>query len=98
MFVEQGARWKCNMCSLTNEGEFFLLDCSSCFTVPTFFDWDPHTNQRVDRRLRPEISYGIVEYIAPQEYMVILLVKLKFMTIGSCSATSHFPLRNRRVL
>ncbi len=38
--------------------------------VPTFFDWDPTTNQRVDRKLRPEISYGIVEYIAPQEYMV----------------------------
>ena len=56
-FVEQGTRWKCNMCSLANE-------------VPSYFDWDPVSNTRVDRRQRPELSYGVVEYIASQEYMV----------------------------
>ena len=58
-FVDQGSRWKCNVCSLTNE-------------VPSFFDWDPETRARVDRMERPELTHGVVEYIAPQEYMVAL--------------------------
>ncbi|KAJ3238647.1 COPII subunit [Chytriomyces hyalinus] len=56
-FVEQGTRWKCNMCFLTNE-------------VPAFFDWDSEARQQVDRMKRPELTHSVVEYIAPQEYMV----------------------------
>ncbi|KAJ3410439.1 COPII subunit, partial [Chytridiales sp. JEL 0842] len=56
-FVEQGTRWKCNMCFLTNE-------------VPSFFDWDPETRAHVDRMKRVELTYSVVEYVAPQEYMV----------------------------
>ncbi|KAJ3076155.1 COPII subunit [Podochytrium sp. JEL0797] len=56
-FVEQGTRWKCNMCFLTNE-------------VPGFFDWDTETRQQVDRMKRFELTHSVVEYIAPQEYMV----------------------------
>ena len=56
-FVDQGSRWKCNLCYLSNE-------------VPSFFDWDPATNQAVDRMLRPELTHGVIEYIAPHEYMV----------------------------
>ncbi|KAI8613402.1 hypothetical protein BC830DRAFT_1161697 [Chytriomyces sp. MP71] len=56
-FVEQGTRWKCNMCFLTNE-------------VPGFFDWDGEARQQVDRMKRPELTHSVVEYIAPQEYMV----------------------------
>ncbi|KAJ3327752.1 COPII subunit, partial [Blyttiomyces sp. JEL0837] len=56
-FVEQGTRWKCNMCFLTNE-------------VPSFFDWDAETRAHVDRMKRPELTHSVVEYIAPQEYMV----------------------------
>ncbi|KAJ3038754.1 COPII subunit [Rhizophlyctis rosea] len=56
-FVEQGTRWKCNLCFLTNE-------------VPTFFDWDPETRAHVDRMKRPELTHAVVEFIAPQEYMV----------------------------
>ncbi|KAI8911333.1 Sec23/Sec24 trunk domain-containing protein, partial [Powellomyces hirtus] len=56
-FVEQGSRWKCNLCFLTNE-------------VPTFFDWDPDTRAHVDRMTRPELTHAVVEFVAPQEYMV----------------------------
>ncbi|KND02225.1 uncharacterized protein SPPG_02707 [Spizellomyces punctatus DAOM BR117] len=56
-FVEQGSRWKCNLCFLTNE-------------VPSFFDWDPETRGHVDRLQRPELTHAVVEFIAPQEYMV----------------------------
>ena len=56
-FIEQGSRWKCNMCSLSND-------------VPQFFDWDQENQQRVDRLKRPELTHGVVEYVAPQEYMV----------------------------
>ena len=56
-FVDQGSRWKCNVCSLSNE-------------VPSYFDWDSENRVRVDRLTRPELTHGVVEYIAPQEYMV----------------------------
>lgn len=56
-FVDQGTRWKCNLCYLSNE-------------VPSFFDWDPKTNEQLDRFARPELCHGVVEFIAPQEYMV----------------------------
>jgi protein transport protein SEC24 len=56
-FVEQGSRWKCNMCYLNND-------------VPSFFDWDGDNRVRIDRLQRPELTNGVVEYIAPQEYMV----------------------------
>ncbi|KAJ1555526.1 COPII subunit [Cladochytrium tenue] len=55
-FVEQGTRWKCNMCFLSNE-------------VPTFFDWDEATRTPVDRLARPELTHSVVEYIAQKEYM-----------------------------
>ena len=45
------------MCSLNND-------------VPQFFDWDQETQTRVDRLQRPELTHGVVEYVAPQEYMV----------------------------
>lgn len=45
------------MCSLSND-------------VPQFFDYDADTRTQVNRLLRPELNHGVVEYIAPQEYMV----------------------------
>jgi protein transport protein SEC24 len=56
-FVDTGHRWRCNICNLAND-------------VPTSFDWDAATQQSVDRWQRPELNYAVVEYIAPQEYMV----------------------------
>jgi len=38
--------------------------------VPQFFDWDPETRQHVDRMKRPELTHSVVEFVAPQEYMV----------------------------
>ncbi|KAA6413997.1 MAG: transporter sec24 [Lasallia pustulata] len=56
-FLDQGHRWRCNMCNLTNE-------------VPQAFDWDAAAQKSVDRWQRPELNYSVVEFIAPQEYMV----------------------------
>jgi len=56
-FLDHGHRWRCNMCNLTNE-------------VPQAFDWDPAQQQNVDRWQRAELNHSVVEFIAPQEYMV----------------------------
>lgn len=56
-FVENGSRWKCPMCLISNE-------------VPQLFDWDQETNQPADRWKRPELNSGVVEFVAPREYMV----------------------------
>ncbi|RPB21424.1 COPII component protein [Terfezia boudieri ATCC MYA-4762] len=56
-FLDHGHRWRCNMCNLTND-------------VPQAFDWDNAQGKQVDRWQRPELNYSVVEFIAPQEYMV----------------------------
>ncbi|KAK6347560.1 COPII subunit [Orbilia javanica] len=56
-FLDHGHRWRCNMCNLTND-------------VPQAFDWD-HVNQKqADRWQRAELNHAVVEFVAPQEYMV----------------------------
>jgi protein transport protein SEC24 len=57
-WLEQGRRWRCNICGQLNDthsGYFCHLDESGL---------------RRDRFDRPELSKGIVEFIAPAEYMV----------------------------
>lgn len=49
--------WRCCMCQMSNE-------------VPQLFDWDQARNQPGDRWARPELNHGVVEFIAPTEYMV----------------------------
>lgn len=56
-FNEQAHRWKCNICGLNND-------------VPQQFDWDEARGMRADRYTRNEINYGVVEFVAPPEYMV----------------------------
>ncbi|KAI9868356.1 MAG: COPII subunit [Trichoglossum hirsutum] len=56
-FLDHGHRWRCNMCNLTND-------------VPQAFDWDAATQKGVDRWQRPELNHSVVEFVAPQEYMV----------------------------
>lgn len=45
------------MCNLTND-------------VPQAFDWDAAQQKSMDRWARPELNHAVVEFIAPQEYMV----------------------------
>ena len=45
------------MCNLTND-------------VPQAFDWDAGAQKSVDRWQRPELNHAVVEFVAPQEYMV----------------------------
>lgn len=45
------------MCNLTND-------------VPQAFDWDAASQKSVDRWQRAELNYAVVEFVAPQEYMV----------------------------
>ncbi|KAJ8063621.1 hypothetical protein OCU04_007490 [Sclerotinia nivalis] len=56
-FLDHGHRWRCNMCNLSND-------------VPQAFDWDAAAQQSVDRWQRPELNHAVVEFVAPQEYMV----------------------------
>ena len=77
-FVDGGQRWKCCMCYITNE-------------VPQLFDWDQETNQPADRWQRPELNSGVVEFIAPREYMVrppqppvyVFLVDVTYAAVAS---------------
>ena len=77
-FHENGTRWRCNLCYLSND-------------VPAFFDWDAETRQQVDRMMRPELTHSVIEYIAPQEYMVrppqpvvmLFLIDVSFASVQS---------------
>jgi protein transport protein SEC24 len=44
--------------------------CNLANDVQQAFDWDSATQQSVDRWQRPELNYSVVEFVAPQEYMV----------------------------
>lgn len=57
LFVEAGRRWRCNFCNLLND-------------VPTGFDYNSINGQLLNRYERSELNYGIVEFVAPPEYMV----------------------------
>lgn len=77
-FLEQGHRWRCNLCNLTND-------------VPQAFDWDSTVQRPADRSQRPELNYSVVEFVAPQEYMVRPpqpLVYLFLMDVSYASVTN----------
>lgn len=57
-FTDGGRRWRCNLCGLPNDvpGDYFSpLDTSG---------------RRTDLQERPELTRGVVEFVAPSEYMV----------------------------
>ncbi|GMM33254.1 COPII subunit [Saccharomycopsis crataegensis] len=56
-FVESGRRWRCNFCNLLND-------------TPTGFDYNGATGQQLNRFERSELNYGVVDFVAPSEYMV----------------------------
>jgi protein transport protein SEC24 len=57
-FIENGRRWKCNMCSALND-----------VPKPYFCHLDGN-GRRADLNERPELRKGQVEFVAPGEYMV----------------------------
>lgn len=77
-FLENGNRWKCCMCNLSNE-------------VPQLFDWDQTTNQPADRWKRAELNHSVVDFVAPTEYMVrppqalvyVFLVDVSYPAVNS---------------
>ncbi|GMH74564.1 hypothetical protein TrST_g8776 [Triparma strigata] len=57
-WLENGRRWRCNICGQLND-------------VPSaYFCHLDEEGKRRDLDQRPELASGVVEYIAPQEYMV----------------------------
>ena len=56
-FVDQGARYICNFCFLTND-------------IPPEFDFDSRTRQPIDRLSHRELMNSVVEFEATSEYMV----------------------------
>ncbi|OJD15810.1 protein transporter SEC24 [Emergomyces pasteurianus Ep9510] len=77
-FLDHGHRWRCNMCSLVND-------------VPQAFDWDAAAQVALDRWQRPDLNHAIVEFVAPQEYMVRPpqpLVYLFLIDVSFASVTS----------
>ncbi|KAF2012139.1 COPII component protein [Aaosphaeria arxii CBS 175.79] len=77
-FLDNGHRWRCNMCNLTND-------------VPQAFDWDSQQQKSVDRWQRQELNYSVCEFVAPQEYMVrppqplvyLFLLDVTFASVSS---------------
>ncbi|KAI0463672.1 COPII subunit [Komagataella kurtzmanii] len=67
-FVDRNTKWRCNLCNLTND-------------VPSGFDFDKDTQQRVDRMARVELNYSVVEFVAPKEYMVRLPQPLVYLFV-----------------
>jgi protein transport protein SEC24 len=57
-WLENGRRWRCNICSQLNE------------TASAYFCHLDEKNQRRDVEQRPELGKSVVEWIAPSEYMV----------------------------
>ncbi|QSL64461.1 hypothetical protein MERGE_001762 [Pneumocystis wakefieldiae] len=55
-FIDGGHRWKCNLCSMTND-------------VPSAFTWNQQ-NKQVDQWRRLELNHSVVDFLAPSEYMV----------------------------
>jgi len=75
-FLENGRRWRCNICSGLNE-----------VPAPYFCHLDEDGRRR-DRGARPELSEGVVEYIAPSEYMVRPPQPPSYFFVIDVSATS----------
>lgn len=73
---EHGRRWRCNICGQMNE-------CPSAY----FCHLDEQGLRR-DRFERPELSKGVIEYIAPAEYMVRPPQEPSYFFVIDVSATA----------
>jgi len=82
--ADSGCRYKCNVCHVLNE-------------VPMeYFCHLDHNGKRVDLAMRPELSTGTVEYVAPAEYMVCLRVRVH-ARLSSCTCASMHACGQLRV-
>lgn len=76
------------MCNLTND-------------VPQAFDWDNAAQKSVDRWQRAELNHAVVEFVAPQEYMVRPpqpLVYLFIFDVSYASVTSGLLATSARTI
>jgi protein transport protein SEC24 len=77
-FVDQGTRWKCNICHVVND-------------LPAFYSWDSKTRQAIDRSTIPELNSAVVEFVATKEYthrppqpvVIMLVIDVSFQSIQS---------------
>jgi len=115
-FVDQGMRWRCNMCFCLNDGTesillaacresvFVLIVPSPRFfsrgvPVPGDFDFDPATQRHIDRMQRAELTHGVVEFIAPSEYMVrppqppvfLFVIDVSYNAVNSGASRCRIP-------
>lgn len=74
-WLENGRRWRCNICGQIN-------DCPSAYFCHLK---DGH---RSDRDQRPELCKGVVEFIAPTEYMVRPPQEPSYFFVLDVSATA----------
>jgi protein transport protein SEC24 len=75
-WLENGRRWRCNICAQLN-------DCPS-----TYFCHLDEQYHRRDRLQRPELSKGVVEFVAPTEYMVRPPQEPSYFFVLDVSATA----------
>mmetsp|Transcript_52422 Transcript_52422/g.126887 ORF Transcript_52422/g.126887 Transcript_52422/m.126887 type:complete len:1184 (+) Transcript_52422:261-3812(+) len=75
-WVEHGRRWRCNICGQMND------------TPAAYFCHLDDQGLRRDRFERPELSKGVVEFIAPAEYMVRPPQEPSYFFVLDVSATA----------
>lgn len=75
-WVEHGRRWRCNICAQMND------------TPAAYFCHLDDQGLRRDRFERPELSKGVVEFIAPAEYMVRPPQEPSYFFVVDVSATA----------
>lgn len=81
--VDQGARWRCNLCMLIND-------------YPPSFDIDPETQAYTDRSAKAELRWPVYEFVAPMEYMVrppqppayVFVIDVSFLAVSTGMAAT----------
>jgi len=73
--TEQNRRWRCNLCSLQND-------------IPAAFDISKDTGMVLNRYERNELNHSVVEFVAPQEYMIRAPQPLSYVFVIDVSITS----------
>lgn len=75
-WLEHGRRWRCNICAQIND------------TPAAYFCHLDEEGLRRDRNERPELCKGVVEFVAPAEYMVRPPQEPSYFFVIDVSATA----------